>query len=207
MNNFESVNKKPNNTNHRRAILRAGALSMGLLLGSAPAAQASTSTHAETPATARPNSDSNPSETLNQAIIAQELTISRDIGKQTPVHFKNTIAYYHVGKQPFYIENPLSATVTVGSNHQKLSLIGYIEPKGSGAGPDIVMFVDSPNTTSEIHDPADPKQITSKNSVIFPSYNGNAFDPNNPVNPVTGLEYTDQAGNPSLIGYQYEAKK
>lgn len=195
MSNNESIHKNPNN--HKHTILRAGAVSLGLLIGSAPAAHASTPSHAESSATANPNINSPSSETLNQAIVEQEQKISRDIAEQIPVHFKNTIAYYHGGgKVHFYIENPLSATVTVGNNHQRVNLIGYIEPKGSGAGPVIDMFVDSPKDTSEDRDPADPKQMTAKNSVIFPPTNNNEFDTNNPVNPVTGLEYVDQGGNP-----------
>ena len=147
--------------------------------------------------------------TVNEAIVAQDQKISMNIANQIPVHFKNEIAYYHgPGKDHFYIENPLSATVSVGSNHKIVNLIGYIERKGSGLGPDVVMFEDTKTTTSSYPDNADPAgSIHQVNNVVFPSFDGSAYNLNVPIDPSTEAAYLNQAGETSLIAYQYVAKK
>lgn len=194
--------------------LAVGALALGSILpsivSSSEAGAASTKS-TENPAAATVYADTLGNAALNKAILNQENAISRRIAQTKPVNFKDTIAYYHgPGKEHFYIENPLTATVQVGKKPKKVELIGYIEPKGSGAGPVVVMFEDNPKTVKEMPNPADPKSMKAVNPVIFPSANGAAYDvydPVNPVNPQNKKEYTNKAAEPSLIGYQYVAKK
>ncbi len=145
---------------------------------------------------------------INEAIAKQMVSISEKIGQKEPVNFLNTIAYYHgAGKLDFYIENPLTATVEIGKDHKKVHLIGYIADKGSGAGPQVVMFEDSPNIVKMSHDPADPKSFKTVNPVIFPDKTGAAYNLGNPINPNTSTIYADLAHNPSNIGMFYTAKK
>ncbi len=190
--------------------LTAGALALGALLPSiaiSNEAGAAPTKSVEKPA-ATVYADKLGNKALNQAILNEELTISKDIAQRIPVEFKDTIAYVTSSpKGGFYIENPLTATVQVGKSHKKTQLIGYIEPKGSGAGPDVVLFEANPKTVKEMHDPADPKSMPAKNPVIFPSMNNAAYDISNPANPFNFQMYTDLAQNPSLVAYKYSAKK
>lgn len=202
---MKNLNQNPNNKNqNRKKSMATRIAALGLAASIAPigavSANASQSHENATSAVHY--------ETVNDAIVAQDRLISRDIGAQVPVQFKNTIAYYHgPGKEHFYIENPLSATVSVGSNNKQVKLIGYIERKGSGAGPDVVMFEDSPHTTSSYHDNADPSSIHFENYVTFPAIGKEAYSLNTPINPETSSAYLDQAGNNSNIGDKFIAKK
>ncbi len=185
-----------------------GALAVGSLLSTGPEAGASMASGTSPRHNSEAPADMLGNKEINQAIVNQESIISRKIGQQLPVQFENKIAYYHgPGKEHFYVENFLTVTVQVGKNHKKVNLIGYIERKGSGAGPDVVMFENNPSIVKIVENPADPKNLKKFNPVIFPSKNGSAFDTSNPVNPKNLSPYTDLANNPSFIGMFYTAKK
>ncbi len=194
--------------------LAVGALALGSLLPSivtSSEAGAALAKGVERPPVATVYADTLGNAALSQAILNKENAISKSIANTKPVNFKNTIAYYHgPGSNDFYVYNPLTANVQVGPNH--IELIGYIEPKGSGAGPAVVMFEDNPKIVTEIPNPADPSNMKAVNPVIFPSANGAAYDvynPVNPVNPQNNQEYisiVENQSQPSQIGLQIFAK-
>ncbi len=199
---MNNPNFTPANKNQSRKLIRAARVAaVGLAATIAPISTANASQSHEKAKAPHYN-------TVNEAIAVQDKQISRDIAEQLPVKFINEMAYYHgPGKDHFYIENPLSVNVSVGPKNEQVDLIGYIERKGSGAGPDVVMFDGSRGDTTTYADNADQASIREVSTVIFPSVGGAAYDLNNPTNSATETAYLDQAGNPSLVAYQYVAKK
>lgn len=177
--------------NRLKTGLKAGALTVGLLLPAS--ASAETNQHSK-----------KAPESLGALITTKEKKISNDIAQQTPITFKNSLAYYHgPGKLDFYIDNPLTATIHEGD--KKVKLIGYIEPKGGPTGPEIVLFPYDKRTTSLSPNQNDPVNGQPESQVIFPSADGSAFDTTNPVDPSTGNSLHDRFGPDEriLVGDMY----
>jgi hypothetical protein len=206
MKSNESIANKHNRISRGKTAIRAGALSVGLLLSAAPIANASEAHNTEpaAAASARP-------ETLSQVITAQEKRISDDIGKGVPITFRAGMAYYHGGNvKPFDIINPLWFTAEVGSGRDRkpVKFVGYIEQKGGPTGPDVVVL-EYNKKTIDIEQYYDNPALPIENRVIFPpSYPVEAsFDTGNPVNPLTGDKYIyPQNGQPLLVGCEVLAK-
>jgi hypothetical protein len=194
MTNNESLGSGPNKLKRLKTGLKAGALTVGLIL---PA-----SAGAET----KKHSPKAP-ESLAALITTKEKRISNDIARQTPITFKNSLAHYHSpGKLDFFIDNPLTAIIKEGD--KKVKLLGYIEPKGGPDGPDVVLFPYDKRTTSLSPNQNDPVNGQPESQVIFPSPNGGAFDPNNPVDPLTGNPLHDRFGPDEriLVGGMYTSQ-
>ena len=206
MKNNESIANKHNRISHGKAAIRAGVLSVSLLIPAAPAASASVAHNTE-PAVAAPARP----ETLSQVITAQEKRISDDIGNGVPVTFRAGMVFYHGGNvKPFDIINPLWFTAEVGSGGERkpVTFVGYIQQKGGPTGPDVVVLEYNKKTT-DIEQYSENPALPNENEVIFPpSYPVEAsFDTNNPVNPQTGNQYTyPDNGQPLSIGYEVLAK-
>jgi hypothetical protein len=191
MTNNESSGSSSNKLNRLKTGLKAGALTVGLLLPAS--ASAETKQHSK-----------KAPESLGALITTKEKRLSNDIARQTPITFKNSIAYYHgPGKLDFYINNPLTATIHKGD--KKVKLLGYIEPKGGPTGPEIVLFPYDKATTSLSPNQNDPVNGQPKSQVIFPSADGSAFDTTNPVDPLTGNSLHDRFGPDEriLVGDMY----